>query len=377
MNSSKPNTTSPTKAKRRVRSGYNPMLNLTVSRDQKAYFLENLAMQLTSGIDVLSALEAIAEETKSGTLRSRLRNMKLDIDAGDNLWQAFQNSGLVKADVVSLIKIGEQVGRLPENLEVIVLQAQREHEFRSRVRSAMMYPVFVLVLTLIIGLGVAWFILPRLSELFAGLNVELPFITQVLIQVGRFFGQYGAIAVPSIIVTGILILLFVFVIRPFNAIGQWLLFNTPGIHKVIVQIELARMGYVFGSLLKAGLPITEALTSLTDSTALYRYRKFYRHINLSVTQGDSLQKAFKSYRRLARMMPRPIQQMIVSSEQSGRLPQVLLHVGEIFETKTETSTKSLTVIREPILLVIVWLGVISVAIAIILPVYSLIGQLDV
>jgi type II secretory pathway component PulF len=102
----------------------------------------------------------------------------------------------------------------------------------------------------------------------------------------------------------------------------------------------------------------------------------YRFLEKSVNDGQSIRSSFALYRRSGKLIPHSIQQLLVAGEQSGRLAQTLLKVGQTFETKTETTTKNLAVILEPILLVVVWIGVVMVALAVVLPVYSLIGNLQ-
>ncbi|PJA94065.1 MAG: hypothetical protein CO132_00005, partial [Candidatus Kerfeldbacteria bacterium CG_4_9_14_3_um_filter_45_8] len=123
-------------------------------------------------------------------------------------------------------------------------------------------------------------------------------------------------------------------------------------------------------------PIVEAINSLADATALRRYQKFYRYLSTSVNDGSSIRTSLKAYPHLKSYLPSTIQQMMIAGEQSGTLPTTLVRIGKNFETKTETTTKNLSVILEPILLVIVWLGVVFVALAVVLPVYSLIGGLE-
>ncbi len=156
-------------------------------------------------------------------------------------------------------------------------------------------------------------------------------------------------------------------------IGKYILFSLPGVNRLIKEVELARFGYLLGTLLDAGLPVTHALNSLASTTEYPEYRTLYELLRLSVEDGNSFQKSFVSFRRIDSFIPATVQQIIVAGEQSGTLSKALLNIGQSYETKSDITTKNLTVILEPILLVIVWLGVVSVALAVILPIYSLIG----
>lgn len=340
------------------------------------YIIENLAVLLASGMGILPALNAIRLEIRSKTLRKVLDRIYADIEDGASLSQALEDSGLVPAYITTLIHIGEQSGQLQENLQVITIQEQKDRMLTSKVRSAMMYPVLVLFLTAAIGLGIAWFILPRLAAVFSNLRLELPFLTKILITVGSFLGDYGLLVIPGLLILGALCLYLIFVYPKTNHVGQWILLRLPAISSLIQEIELTRLGYILGNLLNAGLPIVEAVGLLATASNFHAYKNFYALLSESLEEGNSFQKTFEYNPQLHRLIPTPVQQIIISGEQSGHLAESLLHIGKTFEEKTDITTKNLTVILEPLLLVIVWSGVVLVALAVILPLYRLLGGLE-
>ncbi len=158
----------------------------SVSEEERDYAVENLALLVSSGTSILSALEAIESELRSRRIKDAFAGLKDDVENGVSLWRALKNTGLFPAHVVSLVKIGEESGRLSETLKTVVDQRQKERVFRAKVRSAMMYPVFVLVMALFIGSAVALFVLPRLALVFSQLKLEPPLITKALIAAGKF-----------------------------------------------------------------------------------------------------------------------------------------------------------------------------------------------
>jgi type II secretory pathway component PulF len=347
-----------------------------VGRSEREFFVEHLGLMLASGLDVNSALDAIAKEVRSVFARRATAFIKEQVEEGQPLWQSLDSSHLFSAQVISLIRLGEYSGRLAENLKLIVTQQRKDQTFKSRLRSAMMYPVFVVSLTVIVGVGIAWFILPRLAQVFSSMKIKLPMMTQWLIDAGSFLAKYGSIFMPSLIIGVIIIVYFLFFFRRFKFIGQWILFNIPGVRGVIQEIQIARFGYILGGLLGSGLPVLEALDSLERSTSFVKYKKLYAHIRGQVEEGFSLKTSFESYRRSKKYFPIFVQQIVFSGEQSGRLDETLTGIGEIFESKSDTTAKNLTVILEPALLVVVAMGVFAVAAAVIMPIYSLVGGLN-
>jgi len=342
---------------------------------ERDYFVENLSMLISGGLPIMSALDAILKEMRSRRMKSVIASIKTDIESGYPLWRTLANTSLFPEHAVSLIRLGEESGKLTQNLKVVAIEQEKERVFKSKLRSAMMYPVFVLSLTVIIGVGIAWFILPKLATVFAQLKIKLPLITKILIGTGTFLGHYGGYVVPAGIVVMAMLVFFIFLFSKTKFIGQFILFSLPGIKGLIKEVEVARFGYLLGTLLEAGLPITHALDSLASATEITQYRKLYLHLRDSVQDGNSVQKSFVAFKRSNYLVPAPIQQLLFAGEQSGSLAETLLKIGQTFEAKADTTTKNLTVILEPILLVIVWLGVVVVALAVILPIYSLIGGL--
>lgn len=340
---------------------------------ERDYFVENLSMLVSSGMSLISALDTIAQELRSLRMKKVIAGIKLDIEDGSPLWRTLANSDLFPEHAISLIRLGEESGKLTENLKVIAIEQEKNRMFKSKLRSAMMYPVFVLSLTVIIGIGIAWFILPKLALVFGQLKIKLPLITKILIGAGTFLGNYGGYVVPAAIIVMAVLFFFIFSFSKTKFIGQFILFSSPGIKGLIKEVEIARFGYLLGTLLEAGLPINKALDSLANTTEISRYRKLYAHLRDSVTDGNSIQKSFVTFKHVGCLIPAPIQQLIVAGEQSGALPGSLLKIGQTYETKSDIVTKNLTTILEPILLVIVWLGVVAVALAVILPIYNLIG----
>jgi len=340
---------------------------------ERNYFIENLSMLISGGMPITAAFDSIASETRSRRMKNIIGKIKFDIESGIPLWRALENSQLFPSHAVSLIRLGEESGKLTQNLKVVAIEQEKERIFKSKLHSAMMYPAFVLSLTAIIGVGIAWFILPKLAIVFGQLKIELPLITKILIGTGTFLSNYGEYVVPAVIIVVPALFFFIFSFSKTKFIGQFILFFTPGIKGLIKEVEVARFGYLLGTLLEAGLSITAALDSLASATEISRYKKFYLHLSSSVGDGNSIQKSLASFIQAGRLIPSPIQHLIVAGEQSGTLSTTLLKIGQIFEAKADTTTKNLTTILEPILLVIVWLGVVTVALAVILPIYSLIG----
>ena len=123
----------------------------------------------------------------------------------------------------------------------------------------------------------------------------------------------------------------------------------------------------------AGISINLINSLLAKATSFKRYRDFYVYLSESIAEGNSFKKSFEFYEKSKTLLPVSVEQLIIAGEQSGSFSETLLKISKTYEEKTDITTKNLTVMLEPILLVIVWLGVVAVAMAVILPIYSLVG----
>jgi type II secretory pathway component PulF len=301
--------------------------------------------------------------------------MLQELKNGNALWRILDAVHMFRSHAVGMIRLGEESGRLAENLTLVAERERKDREFNAKLTGAMAYPLFVLFVTGVVGVGVAWFILPRLAVVFGQLRIDLPAITRVILNFGTFLATYGTVAVPTFLGVSSLLIYFLFFFRGTRFIGQAMFLAIPAFRRFIQDIELARLGFVFGTMLDAGLPVLQVIDSLTDSTRMAAYQKLYRSLHEAIARGESLQEGMHHYRRSGRLIPGPIQQLIGSAERSGGLSGTLARIGQIYDSRSEIAMKNIATLVEPVLLVIVWLGVVAVAMAVILPLYSLVGQL--
>lgn len=349
---------------------------LSLPFKEREYFTENLALLLKSAVPIGETLDSLSQGVKSKPFKKAIESMKQDVEAGYNLADSLERSGIAGTQTLALVRMGEVSGNLVENLQIAAEQERKHHVFVSKVRSAFIYPAFVIVLTIVVGLGVAWFLLPRLADTFAQLHVALPPISQALIGFGIFLRDHGIIAVPVAIVTVIVVMYLLFAAPGTKNIGKKMLLHTPGVGRLIREVELAQFGYLLGTLMNAGLSVTEALLLLANTSTTNDYKKIYLSLADSIGNGYGFKEALGRAKKSERLLPTSVQQMIAAGERSGSLPEVLIMVGKTYEQKSDTTTQNLETIVEPILLVTVAGGVLLVAVAVILPIYSLIGGLN-
>jgi general secretion pathway protein F len=359
-----------------VSSLLNNLNKVHFSYKDREYASENIALLLRAAVPIGEALESLCTTSSSKSLRDALTTMQTDIEAGRSLADAMEHSGLANGQTLALVRLGEQSGHLVDNLELAAKQEEKRRMFKAKVRSALIYPSFVLGLTLIVGLGVSWLLLPKLAETFKQLHIDLPLISRVMIDFGLFLKNYGFIAVPLCLVALVALWYVLFIAPRTRHIGLTMLYYVPGIGRLLKEVEIAQFGYLSGTLLEAGLSITQTMRLQADASTSPRYRHFYEYLVTALDDGYSLRECLSRYPKSPKLLPPAVQQMIIAGERSGSLPEVFKTFGKTYEQKADITTQNLQSIMEPVLLVIVWIGVMLVAVGIIVPIYSLVGGLS-
>jgi type IV pilus assembly protein PilC len=341
----------------------------------RSSFIQNLSMMLGAGLHVTDALETLAREAPKGPMRKLIKKIHEDVDNGMALWRAMDKRAYFTPYTVALVRIGEQSGNLAENLDNLALQDEKDQAMKQKVKMAMIYPSIVIVLTVVIAIGLSWFVLPQLVGVLYALNVELPPTTLLVISIADFFTEYGSTVVPAIFL-GMFIMAMLAKFTSLRIVAQWLTLHIPGVKTLIVQASIARFGIILGSLMRAGVPPVEALESLTEVTSLYRFRIFYKRLTDHVQIGDSFSKSFAEIKNSRKVIPISVQQIIVTGEKSGRLSEVLAKTADIYQKKAEETAQKLPIILEPMLLILI-AGLVSfIAFSIIMPIYSVVGNIS-
>lgn len=339
---------------------------------ERMHFVQNLATMLNAGLPLIDSLKTLQLETRAKPMKKLLQRILDAVENGSPLWRAMEAQSFFSLHALALIRIGEEAGNLAQNVEYLAQQEEKDHELKSKVKMAMIYPSIVMVIMFIIVMGLGLFVLPNLIGVLYSLNVPLPFVTRMVILFTNTFTEYGAIAVPGSI--GFFILMIILAkFTPARGIFQWMMFRIPGIGALATDATIARFGVILGGLLKAGVPVVEAMQSLVEVTPIVAYRKLYIRLLDHVSMGDSFSKSFSAIKGSQKLLPPSVQQLVITGEKSGALADIMLKIADIYDKKASETAQKLPVILEPMLLLFIGGLVGTIAFAIIVPIYSIVG----
>jgi type IV pilus assembly protein PilC len=344
-----------------------PFLN-KVSLKEKIIFTRNLKVMISAGISLPRSLKILAGQSKSKKLKRTLLEISEEIIEGKNFSESLVKHPAVFPEFFcSMIKVGEEAGTMESVLGVLTRQMERDYELRSKIKGAMIYPIIILITMFVIGILMLIIVVPRLSETFVDLNIQLPFTTRVVILVGNLLAKFWYL-VPLILVG------LAFFLRLFSKTKRGKkLFDTffvraPFISSVIKQINSAYTVRTLSSLIASGIPLVRALEVTAGTLSNGYYKEAINEAAEQVRKGAKLSEALKRHENI---YPVLVNQMVEVGEETGETSGILEKLAEFFEEEVATTTKNLSVIIEPALMLIVGAAVGFFAVSIIQPIYSM------
>ncbi len=341
-----------------------------LSIDDKISFIRQTAVMTDAGIPIHDVLEDISKNTTNKTLKDILASIANDINAGKSMSQAlniyYEQMGHI---VIAMTKLGEKTGNFPESYHKLadILESIRDN--KNKFKKAMRYPVMVVISLVIAFVTVIMAVVPKFRQIFEELGGDLPVATKVLLSAESFFSSYGYLIIIFIMVVVFLHKHYYKNNRDYNYSVDRILAHPKFylIGKLVYLSNIYNYTLVFGSLVKAGIPISEALeTSIGVVDNLY-IRKKLESINANISRGVSLSEALNQTELFENMTL----QMIRAGESSGQLDSMLDKVSESYNMKFQYLIDNLSAYIEPIMIAMIAGLVLLLALGIFMPMWDL------
>lgn len=341
---------------------------VTVSSSEKLEFVGSLSTMLTAGIPILEVVNSLREDIKGGQ-KIILDTMFDDLMQGKHMHQTLVKFPQVFDKVtVNVIKASEEAGTLDVTLRDLKRTIQKDIEFNDKVRSAMMYPMFIIVVFAGVLLMILTFVVPKISTVFLRMRVILPLPTKIMIYVSELIlTQTVPVLLGILIVIGAMYLLY----KKQKSLVLDFLFSLPIISTLVEQIDITRFSRSLYLLLSSGLPITQALELTKDVVVKKRTSKIIARSREMVFSGKSLSEGFREAKGY---IPSIMIKLMEAGEKTGSLDKSMQDISEYFDYQVSNTLKTLTALLEPILLVFVGIAVGGMMLSIISPIYGLISQ---
>jgi len=330
-------------------------------------FTRQLAIMLNAGLTLVDCFNILEKQMKKPGMLSLIQDINKQVMAGNTFSSALQRYPSYFSNLyISLVKSGEASGKLSDILLKLAENLEKQREFQSKIKSALAYPVIVIIGMVAVMFVMVTFVIPKLLGLYEDFNVELPITTKILIAVSNFSATFWPLILIGAVIAGVLI-------KKYTSTKQGRLFIDTFILKLplfgpLIQISsLVDATRTLAILIGAGVSILDGLSIIIETTGNIVFRNSFKNIYKQVEKGFSLGTALAD----ENIYPPILVQMTTVGEQTGKLDDTLLRISHYFEMESEMTVKTLTTLIEPLILVILGVGVGFLVISVITPIYNL------
>lgn len=339
---------------------------------QKIIFAKNLGLMMNAGLSVTRALAVMGKQTKNKPLKKLLSDLEADVSHGQTLSESLlKHPKAFSSLFVSMIKAGEESGNVSGALAIVSNQMEKTYLLAKKVRGALIYPSVIITVMIVLAILLLIFMVPTLTATFEGLGVELPLPTRVLIAASDFL-----IANTLAVLVGIGFLITVSIMFFKSRVGKnfsdVVFIRLPLIGEMVKEFESARSARTLSSLLSAGVEIIVALDVTIDVLQNHLYKEVLKRARTAIEKGEPMSRVFVENDKL---YPIFVGEMVAVGEETGKISEMLMGVANYYEEEVDQKTKDLSTIIEPILMIIIGIGVGIFAVSMLGPTYSLVDYI--
>jgi len=344
-----------------------------VSVNEQIIFTKNLSGMLKAGLALSRALSVLKKQTKNPKLGTILTSLTTDINAGESFSSALSKFPEVFSKLfTSMVRAGEESGNLAGSLSDIGLNLEKSNSITKKIKGALIYPGVIMSAMVVIGVLMFAFVVPTLAKTFKELGVALPTPTRVLIFFGNFFSQN--LILSFVIIFGIAFGMYlIFRAKFMEKYIDFVVLKFPIIRNLTKELNTARTARTMSSLLSSGVSITRAVEITEDVVQNIYFKKVLEDAKVAIEKGAPFSEAFAANTQLYPVM---MSEMIQVGEETGKLSDMLLQIALFYEEEVENKTKNLSTIIEPLLMIVIGIGVGFFAISMISPLYSILGSIN-
>jgi type IV pilus assembly protein PilC len=344
-----------------------------ISIPEKAAFCRFMATMMRVGMSFPEAVEIIKQESGNKKMQKILADLAHQVRKGRNVSSVlnqYQND--FDPIFLTIVKAGESAGTLDQSFDYLAKQLSASYELSQNIKNSLMYPAVVLSAMFGVGMLMVLFVLPKISDVFMKMDIELPLYTQLVFGFGSYVGSH---VVQFLIVVFLLLAatVLVFVIRSTRSAIINAITKLPAARRLVNKIDVARFARTLSTLLKSGVSIMDSLDVSANSLSQKKLREQARRFSEGVSKGESLSSVLT---KADHGFPLTVIQTIKAGEKTGTLDEVLLEMAEFYEKEVQHSLKRFTGLLEPILMLAIGIAVGAMVITIIAPIYSIIGGLQ-
>lgn len=335
--------------------------------EEKIIFARHLSIMSSSGMDLLTSINMLREQTTSKRFSRILDDVITSISEGQFLSVSLDRYHDIFGDFfINIVRVGESSGTFSENLNYLSEELKKKKELQKKIQSALIYPIIILITTFGITGVLTFVVFPKILPIFKSLNIRLPLLTRAMIAISGFLSDYFLWVIAGVVVL-VFGLWFLLRIKAVRFLYNRFLLTLPFVSNMIKSSNIVSLSISLGTLLKGGIKIVEALKITANTLVNPVYREQLNRVAESVSGGGSISLNLADKKRY---FPPIFVQMIRVGENTGNLDKSLIYLSVFYEDDLDEKIKTLSSILEPALLLIMGVVVGFVALSIIAPIYQ-------
>lgn len=344
-----------------------------ISVVEKANLCRYLSTMISAGLPLAEAVDTIAQDTRSKALKQVLAHIQHGLQQGEPLSQLFAKYPHIFDPVfLAIVKAGEQSGTLNRSFQYLEQQLMANHSLSQKVTGALIYPAVIIATMVGVGAILIVFVVPQIAQVFLKTKLPIPKLTVIVLQTGLAVNKY-----LPLIGIGLLIVVIGVIITFRTQSGKifltGLLKRLPVVGIMFEKLDLSRFARTLATLMQSGVPISESIRVSTATLSHIKFRQLSKDLVTNIMTGEPLAAIL---RRHPHEVPQMMISMVATGEKTGTTDKILFDVATFYEQELEIAVKNFTAILEPVIMLIIGIGVGGMVLSVIAPIYSLVSSLQ-
>ena len=336
-------------------------------------FTRQLATLVDAGLPLLRGLRVLEKQERNANLKKILAELSLSIEGGSTFSEGLaQHPKVFNRLFVNMVKAGELGGVLEVVLKRLAEFSEKAQKIKGKVKAALFYPIAVMIVAVGIMILLMCFVVPKFKEVFAGMNMTLPWFTTFVLGISEIIKDH---ILATLGVTTVIVIIFLLIINK-TKVGRlvWDKFKLkmPALGPVISKVAISRFTRTLGTLVSSGVPILQALTIVKETAGNVVISNAIVKVHESVKEGETITAPLEA----SGVFPPMVVSMVDVGEQTGAMPEMLLKIADNYDEEVDNAVSAMTSLLEPIMIVFLAVIVGSIVIAMFLPLISMISNMS-
>ncbi len=335
---------------------------------EKLFFVQYLSIMIKSGISLSSALNTLSKQTGNKRFAKIIEDVSKNVEKGVSFTDSLRAHKDIFGELfINMVEAGELSGKLEDVLKQLYVQIKKQYELISKVKGALTYPAVIVVAMGGIGIFMMIMVVPKLTSMLESFGAELPLATKILIATSKAITQNGVLVVVGLF---LFVAISIKILRTYRGkyIFQAILLKTPIFGAIVKKINIASFSRTVSSLLKTDIMIIKTFQITANVLGNLHYREAVNDMSEKIKKGSQINQIVGSYPKL---FPPVVDQIVSVGEETGELDSILAELADFYENEVDKIMENLPSIIEPLLILVLGCGVGGMAVAIVMPMYTL------